>query len=130
MIKREPSEKKKMFKHRGWGQSIAMLKQLVLAQNQIQHSKTLLLITPIYAPSDLVKHLNPFFLSDHERVLLIDIENKGRNVDNMWLLRNTLYVNGQKLETVFSKVRKFSTWFDRANPLRLYPAKGKDNNLL
>lgn len=99
--------------------------QLVLAQNQMQHSKTLLRITPIYAPSALVKHLNPFFLSDHERVLLIDIEIKGSNVDNMWLLRNTLYVNSQKLETVFLKVRKFSTWFDRAYPLRLSPRKGQ-----
>jgi len=95
--------------------SIAMLEDIVLTRNSIQHDIEITATKPKHAERK-PGAARSFFLDDREVELL---DHMDRNVKT-WLAPPTVHVDKAKLEASIDAVRRFVSWFDEAIENKTY----------
>jgi len=122
----ETTLKNTVFKKRGWfagynahfarhfniafensSANLALLEEVVLARNRIEHPVSITSMRSQYADSDLKKLCHPFFINESELPSNIDTFE-----DNAWFLRPTLHVDSMQLLEAISEVECFVKWFE------------------
>lgn len=88
--------------------NLGLIEELVLARNCIQHPGDLTRHTYSYTDGDVRKMQSPIFISDRERDLFEDVNDEGR----WWLIRPSIHVNAEKLESVLNQVSEFVQWVE------------------
>jgi hypothetical protein len=96
---------------------LALLEEVVLVRNRVQHPDSLTRVRPNHAEADLERLASPFFLDDRERDLLLEADEGVRT----WLMPPTLHVTTDKLRAALDSVDRFGTWFNAAIIAKLYP---------
>lgn len=89
--------------------SIAMLEELVLSRNRIQHPESITTHSSHYSDDDLRKIPHPFFLDERERSLLAEAEDG----QNSWLMPPTISVSSEKLFAALAEVERFAIWLEQ-----------------
>ena len=100
--------------------NLALLEELVLARNQVQHPDEITSHHAYYSKDDLRKVSSPFFVGDRELELLASIDQS----ESSWLLPPTIHVTAEKLAAALSEIRAFVAWLestDHQGPGRLAP---------
>lgn len=87
---------------------LAMLEEIVLARNRIQHSDDLMTPRTSYSQTDIRKLPRAFFVNDTELSLLSDVE--GAEIS--WLFPPYVHITEEKLMSATKEVEKFSAWLD------------------
>jgi hypothetical protein len=119
--------KKKVFKKQGWFSGYkthfsqrfaiqfeaapvkhALLEEVVLARNRIEHPSSITSQRTQYADSDLKKLRHPFFVDDIEATLFIDADENEKS----WFFPPTLHVTNDQLIAAISQVERFAVWFE------------------
>lgn len=93
---------------------VALLEEIVLARNNIQHPETITSNRSHYTDSDLEKLSHPFFVDDREKPLLAEV---GES-QSSWLMPPTIHVSSAKLLEVISAVECFAEWLEQAEVSR------------
>jgi len=88
--------------------NLAMLEEIVLARNRIQHSDDLMTPRTSYSKADLKKLPQVFFVNEVEMKLLSDVEESEKS----WLFPPYVHITEEKLTAATIEVEKFSTWLD------------------
>jgi hypothetical protein len=87
---------------------LAILEEIVLARNRIQHPDDLLTPRASYLPTDMEKMPRVFFANDAELGLLSDVERSEKS----WLFPPYVHIAEEKLISAIIEVEKLSTWLD------------------
>ena len=90
------------------GCNLALLEELVLARNQVQHPDSITTQHSHYSKDNLRKLPSPLFVDDRELELLQGSE--GRDVS--WLLPPAIYVTAERLSSAILEIRKFTVWLE------------------
>jgi len=85
---------------------LAILEEIVLARNRIQHPESITTDSTYYSNSDLNKLPHPFFIDGNDDSFFGDIEASER----AWLMAPPIRVTSEKLFTALSEVEKFAEW--------------------
>jgi hypothetical protein len=93
---------------------IALLEEIVLARNNIQHPETITSNHSHYTDTDLKKLSHPFFVDDREKSLLAEV---GES-QSSWLIPPAIHVSSEKLLEVLSAVERFTEWLEQAEVVR------------
>ena len=88
--------------------NLAMLEEVVLVRNRIQHPTDIVTARTSYLPADLKKLPHAFFVDETERGLFSDVE----EVEKLWLLAPSVHVTDEKLVKALEEVEKFSGWLE------------------
>lgn len=88
---------------------LALLEELVLARNRVQHPDSLASHSSRYSDDDLKKLPRPFFVDDREREILINAE----EVEPTWLLPPTIHITPERMLAALSEVARFANWLER-----------------
>jgi hypothetical protein len=89
--------------------NLAVLEELVLARNRIQHPESITSYSSHYSDDDLQKLPHPFFLDEREQLFLAEIgEDEG-----IWLLQPTIHVSSEKLLKALAEVARFTEWMEQ-----------------
>lgn len=88
--------------------NLALLEELVLARNRIQHPDSITVIGSHYSDDDLRKLPRPFFIDEHDLALLSDAEELERG----WLVSPAIYVSSEKLLAAIAEVECFAGWLE------------------
>ncbi|MDR7307195.1 hypothetical protein [Rhodoferax saidenbachensis] len=121
---------KPIFKKKGWfagyqlyfskifsiefedsGCSLALLEELVLARNRVQHPDQITTHDTHWTDSDLQKLPSPVFVSRQE----VELNSSLDSGEYSWLLPLTIHVTPEKLNTVISEIRRFAEWLETAD---------------
>ena len=86
----------------------AVLEEVVLARNRIQHPQSITYHQTHYSNSDLKKLPHPFFIDENERNLLAG---EGESV-RLSFMPLTLHITGEKLTAAIEEVEKFVDWLE------------------
>jgi len=89
---------------------VALLEEIVLARNGIQHPKTIASNHSHYTDSDLEKLPHPFFVDDREKSLLAEVDES----QSSWLMPPAIHVSSAKLLEALSAVERFAEWLEQA----------------
>lgn len=95
---------------------LAILEEIVLARNRIQHPDDLLTPRTSYLPADLKKMPRVFFANDAELGLLSDVEKSEKS----WLFPPYVHITEENLLSAAMEVEKFTNWLDNAIAVRVY----------
>ena len=87
---------------------LAMLEEIILARNRIQHPDDIVTPRTNYLPADLKKLPHAFFVNETERSLFSDAE----ETEKLWLFPPTVHITEEKLVTAIVESEKFSTWLE------------------
>jgi len=87
---------------------LAMLEEIVLARNRIQHPNDIVTPRTSYLPADLEKLPRAFFVNETERGLFSDAE----ETEKSWLFPPSVHITEEKLVTAVVEVEKFNTWLE------------------
>jgi hypothetical protein len=90
--------------------NVAILEEIVLARNNIQHPETITSNHSHYSDSDLKKLPHPFLVDDREKSLLAEV---GES-QNPWLMSPTIHVSPDKLLNLLSEIERFAEWLEHA----------------
>lgn len=125
------AELKRVFKKQGWfvgyreyfarycripfekcPADLALLEELVLARNRVQHPDSIVFQRPEYSEADLAKLRRPFFIDETESLGLV-----GTNEEEQrWLMPPMLHVTAAKLETALAELEHFAEWLESGKP--------------
>lgn len=98
--------------------NLALLEEIVLARNRVQHPDYITKLRPSYLPKDKeiakVRHL--FFINDSEMELWGAIEDS----DSAWLFPPSLHVTAEKLTVAILEVEKFIDWLEEQINAKVY----------
>jgi hypothetical protein len=89
--------------------NVAILEEIVLARNNIEHPESITSSHSHYSDSDLKKLAHPFFVDDREKSLLIEI---GES-QNSWLMPPTIHVTSDKLLNALAEIERFTNWLEQ-----------------
>lgn len=89
--------------------NLAMLEELVLARNRIQHPDSITYQSTHYADDDLQKIPHPFFVDEKEMWLITESDED----QNMWLMPPTISVSQESLFAALTEVERFSEWLEQ-----------------
>lgn len=89
--------------------NLAMLEELVLARNRVQHPDSITSHSSRYSDDDLKKLSCPFFVDARESELFADAEEGERT----WLMPPTIHMTSEKLFAALSEVRHFAEWLEQ-----------------
>lgn len=87
---------------------LAILEEIILARNRIQHSKDIVTPRTSYLPADLKKLPHAFFVNETERGLFSDVE----EAEKSWLFPPSVHITEEKLMTAIVEIEKFSGWLE------------------
>ena len=90
------------------GCNLALLEELMLARNRVQHPDSITTQHSHYSKDDLRKLPSPLFVDDRERELLQGSE----GLDASWLLPPAIHVTAERLSSVILEIRKFTEWLE------------------
>ena len=115
------------FKNRGWfagyklyfdrnfgikfadsGCNLALLEEIVLARNRVQHPDSITTQHSHYSDADLRRLPSPFFIDDRELELLAG----GKGRDANWLLPPAIHVTTDRLASALAENRRFAEWLE------------------
>lgn len=88
---------------------LALLEELVLARNRVQHPDSISSHSSHYSDDDLKKMPRPFFIDDRELEMLAETE----KVERKWLLPPTIHVTSKKFLAALSEVARFAKWLEQ-----------------
>ena len=88
--------------------SLAVLEELVLARNRIQHPESITTDTSHFSNADLEKMPRPFFIDERDSSLLSEAD-EG---ECAWLLPPAIHVSAEKLECALKEVEQFAEWLE------------------
>jgi len=88
--------------------NLAVLEELILARNRIQHPESIVMDSAYYSKDDLKKLSRPFFVDERYLTLLSD-EDEG---ERAWLLPPTIHVSSEKLQVAITEVERFAGWLE------------------
>lgn len=91
------------------GCDMALLEEIILARNRVQHPDNLTGTNANYLAKDLEKVPSPFFVNETESEIL----NRLGDGDGGWLVSPTVYVDLVKLTKAIDEVRKLGRWLDQ-----------------
>ncbi|MDQ0671004.1 hypothetical protein QF039_005304 [Pseudomonas sp. W2I6] len=94
----------------------ALIEELVLARNSIQHPDSLIFETSRYSDDALQKMPSPFFVSDREKNLIEDADDESRQ----WLYRPHIHITTEKFLHAVSQVSVFVKWLEDQGENILY----------
>ncbi len=89
--------------------NLAVLEEVVLARNRIQHPESIASHNTHYSNDDLRKFPHPFFLADHERSLLAKV---GED-ETMWFTPLAIHVSSERLFAALDEVERFAEWLEQ-----------------
>lgn len=89
--------------------NIAILEEIVLARNNIQHPETIMSNHSHYSDSDLKKLPHPFLVDDREKSFLTEV---GES-QSSWLMPPTIHVSSDKLLNLLSEIERFAGWLEQ-----------------
>lgn len=89
--------------------NLAMLEELVLARNRIQHPDSITCQRTHYKNADLQKILHPFFVDEKEIELIAELDED----QNIWLISPAISVSREKLFTALTEVERFAEWLEQ-----------------
>ena len=89
--------------------NLALLEELVLARNRVQHPGSITSHSSHYSDYDLRKLPRPFFVDDRERELFAEVGEDERT----WLMPPTIHVSSEKLLAALSEVARFAEWLEQ-----------------
>ena len=95
---------------------VALLEELVLARNRIQHADDVISPRTTYSRSDLKKLPHAFFVDETERSLFSKVDEMERS----WLFPPTIHVTETKLRGIIAEVEKFNDWLEAEIGTRVY----------
>lgn len=87
---------------------LAVLEEIVLARNRIQHPESITMDSLHYSDSDLKKLQHPFFIDENDASLFSETEEGER----AWLTAPQIQVTSEKLFTALSEVESFAEWLE------------------
>ncbi len=87
---------------------LAVLEEIVLARNRIQHSDDVVTPRASYLPTDLEKLPRAFFVSETERGLFSDAE----EAEKSWLFPPSVHITEEKFNRAAVEVERFSGWLE------------------
>ncbi len=90
------------------GCDMAVVEEIVLARNRVQHPGSLTSNIAQYLDSDLKKMRSPLFIREAEAEF---IKRLGDG-DDSWLLPPTVYVDWERLNTAIEEVKRLGSWLD------------------
>lgn len=127
---------KKSFKDVGWFQGyqahysqhfqisfemcpedLALLKEIVLARNRIEHPLSIVNLRSQYSCADIKKLPSPFFVDEKEQAFFAGIENSEKS----WFISPTLYITEKHLFAAIAVAEGFSRWFELEIRRQVYP---------
>lgn len=91
--------------------SLALLEELVLARNRVQHPESIVYESSHYTESDLKKLSHPFFIDQRER----EIHSENDEDLAEWLIPPTIRVTEEKFEGAIRAIEEFSNWLETVN---------------
>jgi len=91
--------------------NLSLLEELVLARNRVQHPESITIQRSYYSPDDLQKLPSPFFIDDHEREVLAEMEEGERS----WLIPPAIHVTHEKLMEAIAEVGRFAEWLEQTD---------------
>jgi hypothetical protein len=86
----------------------ALIEELVLARNSIQHHDSLIFETSRFSDDSLQKLPSPFFVSDREKSLTEEADGDSRQ----WLYRPHIHITTEKFLHAVSQVSAFVKWLE------------------
>ncbi|NPC56657.1 hypothetical protein [Caenimonas soli] len=95
------------------GCNLALLEEIVLARNRVQHPETITTHHSHYSQEDLRKLQSPFFVGERELELL----SAPAARDSAWLLPPQINVTAEHLHGAILEVRKFVEWLETSDRL-------------
>lgn len=96
------------------GVDLALLEEVVLVRNRVQHQEWLGLNRPSHSETDLKRLKSPFFLDESERNVLT---RDGQDGERTWLIAPRVSVTGDQLLSALDAVDRFADWMDEAMDL-------------
>lgn len=96
--------------------NLAVIEEVVLARNRVQHPDFIVGQRVQYSASDLRKLVYPFFINDRERGVLEDVD----ETEITWLMPPTLHINAEKLATAIEQIERFVNWLENEIHIRVY----------
>jgi hypothetical protein len=87
---------------------LAVLEEMVLARNRVQHPESITTNSHHYSRGDLEKLPNSFFIDEDDASLFCDVE-EG---EHSWLLAPRIRVTVEKLFATLSEVDSFAEWLE------------------
>jgi hypothetical protein len=88
--------------------NLAMLEEIVLARNRIQHPDDIVTPRTSYLPADMKKLPHAFFINETERGLFSDVE----ETEKSWIFPPSVHITEEKFMTAIEEVDKFSSWLE------------------
>lgn len=88
--------------------NLAVLEELVLARNRVQHPESIIFQRANYSEADLRKLRRPFFVDDSELPAFAEADEQ----DKIWLMPPMLHVTAEKLSTAANEVERFANWLE------------------
>jgi hypothetical protein len=86
----------------------ALIEELVLARNSIQHPDSLIFETSRYSDDALQKMPSPYFVNDREKSLIEEADDESRQ----WLYRPHIHITTEKFLHAISQVSAFVKWVE------------------
>ena len=99
--------------------NLAVLEELILARNQIQHPASIIVEGSRYSESDLKKLRHPFFVDEREMSIFAETDESVRG----WLALPSIRVTSSKLVAAIAEVEKLCEWIEAVD---VSPSRGTD----
>ncbi|MCK9296602.1 MAG: hypothetical protein M0P70_16135 [Desulfobulbaceae bacterium] len=94
----------------------ALLEEVVLARNCIEHPPSITNLRTQYTDKDIKKLRHPFFVDEQESSLFSDMDEN----EKLWFISPTLHISNEQLVTAISEVERFSCWFEVEIETQIY----------
>lgn len=88
--------------------NLAVLEEIVLVRNRVQHPDDIVTTRASYVPADIKKLPHVFFVDETERGLLSGSE----ETENSWLFPPSIHIDEEKFMTAIAEVENFSSWLE------------------
>lgn len=89
--------------------NLAVLEEMILARNRIQHPESIESRSSHYSNDDLEKFPHPFFLDDRERSLLAEVEDGEAE----YFTPLAIHISSERLFAVLAEVERFAEWLEQ-----------------
>ena len=127
-IRWEPGERKQAFKNGYlWGYrtlfeelldlpwsdcpaDLEVIEQIILARNREQHPEEITTMRVKHGRTDLRKHPRPIFMSESDRNLLVDLDDRALEV--AYWLNPSVHVSSDALNAGIAETEKLVTWLE------------------
>lgn len=90
--------------------NLALLEELVLARNRVQHPESITSQSNRYSEDDLKKLNSPFFINSRD----IEIFNEQEEGERNWLLPPAIHVTSEKFQSAVSEISCFTDWLEES----------------